>query len=78
MKIVKINIEIKEDIMSMNAQDLCTIQECMIGYRKLIEWLPVIDEAEVDLKAQRIDIINHIMNLCGKELTRLSEAYRDE
>jgi hypothetical protein len=50
----------------------------MIGYRKLIEWLPVIDEAEVDLKAQRIDIINHIMNLCGKELIRLSEEYRNE
>lgn len=64
--------------MSMNAQDLCAIQECMVGYRKLIEWLPVQNEMEVDLKSQRIDVINHIMNLCGKELTRLSEEYRNE
>lgn len=64
--------------MAMNAQDLCAIQECMVGYRKLIEWLPVQSEMEVDLKSQRIDVINHIMNLCGKELTRLSEEYRNE
>ena len=64
--------------MSMNAQDLCAIQECMIGYRKLIEWLPVQSEVEVDLKAERIDTINHIVKLCGNELTRLSEEYRNE
>ena len=64
--------------MSMNAQDLCAIQECMIGYRKLIEWLPVQSEVEVDLKADRINTINHIVKLCGNELIRLSEEYRNE
>lgn len=64
--------------MSMNAQDLCAIQECMVGYRKLVEWLPVQNEVEVDLKAERINIINHIIKLCGNELTKLSEEYRNE
>lgn len=64
--------------MSMNANDLCAIQECMIGYRKLIEWLPVQNEMEVDLKAERINIINHIIKTCGSELTKLSEEYRNE
>lgn len=64
--------------MAMNAQDLCAIQECMVGYRKLIEWLPVLNEMEVDLKAERINIINHIIKLCGNELTRLSEEYQRE
>lgn len=64
--------------MAMNAMDLCAIQECMIGYRKLIEWLPVQSEDEVDLKQERINTINHIVKLCGNELTRLSEEYRDE
>lgn len=64
--------------MSLNTIDLCAIQECMIGYRKLIEWLPVQNETEVDLKADRINTINHIIKLCGQELARLSEVYRNE
>jgi hypothetical protein len=49
----------------------------MVGYRKLIEWLPVLNEMEVDLKAECINIINHIIKLCGNELTRLSEEYQN-
>ena len=64
--------------MAMNAMDLCAIQECMVGYRKLIEWLPVQSEDEVDLKQERINTINHIVKLCGTELSRLSEEYRNE
>lgn len=64
--------------MSMNAIDLCAIQECMVGYRNLIQWLPVQNEMEVDLKHERINTINHIIGICEKELTKLSEVYRDE
>lgn len=64
--------------MSMNAQDLCTIQECMVGYRKLVEWLPATNEIEVGMKADRIDTINYVIRACGTELTRLSEEYRNE
>ena len=64
--------------MSMNVQDLSAIQECMIGYKKLVEWIPAQNEVELDLKADRINVINHIISLCDKELTRLSEVYRNE
>ena len=64
--------------MSMNAMDLCAIQECMIGYRKLIEWLPVQNEMEVDLKQERINTINHIVKICGVELGKISKEYRNE
>ena len=64
--------------MSMNAQDLLAIQECMIGYRKLVEWLTVQSEVEAELKDNRVNIINHISAICDKELTRLSEEYRNE
>ena len=64
--------------MSMNTIDLCAIQECMVGYRKLIEWLPVQNEDELNLKMERINTINRIVKLCGSELTRLSEEYRNE
>lgn len=64
--------------MSMNVMDLQAIQECMVGYRRLIEWLPVTNEMEVDLKHERIGTINHIINLTDAELRRLSEVYRSE
>lgn len=64
--------------MSMNAQDLCNIQECLISYRKLIEWLPATCKEELDLKTYRIDIINYLMNRCGSELNKISETYRSE
>jgi len=64
--------------MSMNTQDLFAIQECMIGYRKLVEWLPVQSEEEVEMKNNRLNVISHISALCDKELTRLSEEYRNE
>lgn len=64
--------------MAMNMQDLCAIQECMIGYKKLVEWLPVQSEEESEMKDNRINVITHISALCDRELTRLSEEYRKE
>ena len=62
----------------MNATDLCAILECMVGYKKLIEWLPVTSEGEMELKTARIDCINHVIETCNNELAKLSEAYRNE
>ena len=64
--------------MSMKAMDLQAIQECMVGYRRLIDLWPVTNEMEVDLKHERIGIINHIINITDNELRRLSEEYRNE
>jgi hypothetical protein len=64
--------------MAMNAQDLCAIQECLTAYKKLLDFIPTIDELDLELKTNRIDIIRHLMNVCGTELNRLSEEYRNE
>lgn len=64
--------------MAMNAQDLCAIQECLIAYKKLLDWLPTLNELEVEMKADRIDIINHLVRVCGAELNKISEEYRKE
>lgn len=64
--------------MSMNAQDLCAIQECLVAYKKLLDWLPTLNELEVEMKADRIDIINHLVKICGGELNKISEEYRKE
>lgn len=64
--------------MAMNAQDLCAIQECLVAYKKLLDWLPALNELEVEMKADRIDTINYLIKLCGSELNILSEEYRKE
>lgn len=64
--------------MAMNAQDLCAVQECLVAYKKLLDWLPVTDELEAELKENRFNVINHLVQLCGKELDKLSEEYQKE
>ena len=64
--------------MSLNAIDLCSIQESLVAYKRLLEWLPITSKEEADFKANRIDIINHLMRTCGSELEKLSETYRNE
>jgi hypothetical protein len=64
--------------MAINAQDLCAIQECLVAYKKLLDWLPALNELEVEMKADRIDVINHLVKLCGTELNKISEEYRKE
>lgn len=64
--------------MAMNAQDLLAIQECMNGYRQLVNWVPAQSQQEAVLKEQRLEVINHISAVCDQELTRLSEEYRNE
>lgn len=64
--------------MSLNAMDLCAIQECLTAYKKLIEWLPVCDDVEAEMKTERMDVIRHLVQVCGRELELLSKEYRDE
>ena len=64
--------------MAMNAQDLCAIQESLVAYKKLLDWLPALNELEVEMKANRIDTINYLIKLCGSELNILSDEYRKE
>ena len=64
--------------MAMNAQDLCAMQECLMAYKKLLDFIPTIDELDLELKNNRIDIIQHLMRVCSTELNRLSEEYRKE
>lgn len=46
--------------------DVLAIQECMEGYRKLIEWLPTMDEVEDELKEQRLKVIDRIDRICDE------------
>lgn len=64
--------------MGLSTMDLCAIQECLIAYKKLIEWMPALDEIEMEMKTERMNVIRHLVQVCGKELEVLSEVYRNE
>jgi hypothetical protein len=49
-----------------NVVDVLAIQECMEGYKRLIEWLPTMDEVEDELKEQRIKVIDRISRICDE------------
>ena len=49
-----------------NVIDVLAIQECMDGYRRLISWLPTMDEVEDELKEQRLKVIDRISKICDE------------
>ena len=64
--------------MGLNAMDLYGMQECLIGYRKLVEWLPATNEFERDMKTERVRTIEHLIDVTDKELERILKVFRDE
>lgn len=51
-----------------NVIDVISIQECMEGYKKLIEWMPTKDEVEDELKEHRLKVIDRISTLCDEAI----------
>ena len=51
-----------------NVVDVLAIQECMDGYKRLIEWLPTMDEVEDELKEQRLKVIDRINKICEEAI----------
>lgn len=64
--------------MSLSTMDLCAMQECLIAYNKLIKWLPACGEVENEMKEERLNVIRHLVDVCGRELEKLSKEYRNE
>ena len=56
-----------------NVPDVCSVQECLEAYKKLIEWLPATDEVEEELKADRIRIINYLVRKAELVIRNKSE-----
>lgn len=44
--------------------DVLAMQECLEGYKKLVEWIPPKDIQEEDLKANRLRIIDYLSDMC--------------
>ena len=63
-------------MVKLNVIDLASIQDCLSAYKKLINWIPPVDEVEVEMKEERIKIINHLLR--KTEAIVREEASRNE
>ena len=57
----------------LNALDLCAIQECLDGYRKLVEWIPPFDTVDEEMKEDRLRVIAHLIDKCEKALVGIKD-----
>ena len=48
-------------MVKLNVIDLASMQDCLSAYKKLIEWIPPVGEVEVEMKEERIKIINYLL-----------------
>ena len=49
-------------MVKLNVIDLASIQDCLSAYKKLIDWIPPVGEVEVEMKEERMKIINHLLS----------------
>jgi len=54
----------------INAMNVYNIQECLESYRRLLEWLVPIDNTDILLKEQRMNIVNHLIEVCDDVLEK--------
>ncbi len=60
--------------MSLSANDLYEIQECLLSYKVLLNWLPATNKEETDLKYVRIQTINHLCDVCDNMLEEIKNG----
>lgn len=60
--------------MSLSANDLYAIQECLLSYKVLLNWIPAINKEETDLKYVRLQTINHLCDVCDNELGEIKNG----
>ena len=51
-----------------NVVDVVAMQECLEGYKRLVEWIPPLNEEEENMQLARLQIINHLSNVCERVL----------
>lgn len=47
-----------------SVMDVAAMQECLEGYKKLVEWIPPLNEDEENMQLARLQIINHLSVVC--------------
>lgn len=51
-----------------NILDIHSIQECLVAYKSLIQWIPITCIEEMDLKEERLRIVDYLSDKCDMVL----------
>ena len=51
-----------------NIVDIHSIQECLVAYKSLLQWIPITCIEEMDLKEERLRVIDYLSDKCDMVL----------
>lgn len=61
-----------------NIMDIHSIQECLVAYKSLVKWVPITCLEEMDLKEERLKVIDYLSDKCEEALAMAEEEGRYE
>jgi hypothetical protein len=61
-----------------NVVDLHSLQECLTAYKNLINWMPITCLEEMDLKEERLRVIDFLEDKCERALAEYMESGKYE
>lgn len=65
-------------MVKFNILDIHSIQECLTAYRALIQWMPITCLEEMDLKEERLRVIEYLEGKCEEALAKAEEVAHNE
>lgn len=57
--------------MAFNANDVLSIQESLVSYKLLLNWVPAVTKEEGELRYIRLATVEHLINLCESTLKEM-------
>lgn len=57
--------------MAFNANDVLSIQESLVSYKLLLNWVPAVTKEESELRYIRLATVEHLINLCESTLKEM-------
>lgn len=61
----------------MKVLDVIAMQECLEGYKKVVEWMPFINDEDERMKLGRLQVVDHLIDVCEDVLSHEKGANND-
>ena len=57
----------------MGIMDIVATQECLVSYRKLLEWIPAINSDEEAMRDERFHLLDYLIDKLETDLEALKD-----
>lgn len=57
----------------MGMMDIVATQECLVSYRKLLEWLPAVNSDEEAMREERFHLLDYLIDKLETDLEALKD-----